>query len=57
MGRLLVFLARLNEPDGKALPGHVTDGFAASAWKRTRGRLVEPDGQARVVGYGQRLLH
>jgi cyanophycinase len=51
MGRLLVFLARLDEPDCKALP--------ASA-PRVRGLgieekaavLVDPDGEARVVGSG-----
>ncbi len=51
MGRLLVFLARLDEPDCKALP--------ASA-PRVRGLgveekaavLVDPDGEARAVGSG-----
>ncbi len=51
MGRLLVFLARLNEPDGKP---------AAPDAPRVRGIgvqeraaiLLEPDGKAHVVGYG-----
>ncbi len=51
MGRLLVFLARFNEPDGKP---------AASGTPLVRGIgideraavLLEPDGRAHVVGYG-----
>lgn len=51
MGRLLVFLARLNEPDGKPAP---------PTWQHVRGIgveeraavLLEPDGKAHVVGYG-----
>lgn len=51
MGRLLVFLARLNEPDGKPVPPGaptcrgigVDEGVAV---------LLEADGRARVVGRG-----
>ncbi len=51
MGRLLVFLARLNEPDGKALPGNVPTIHGIGVEERAA-VLVEPDGKARVVGYG-----
>ncbi|HEY1984186.1 MAG TPA: cyanophycinase [Terracidiphilus sp.] len=51
MGRLLVFLARLKEPDGKAIPppelkirGIGVDEGAAL--------LLEPDGIAKVIGHG-----
>jgi cyanophycinase len=51
MGRLLAFLARLTEPDGKPEPGQglrirgigIDEGAAV---------LVEPDGQAAVIGRG-----
>jgi len=48
MGRLLVFLARIQEPDGKAVPKPETiHGIGIDE----RGAvLVEPDGQATVVG-------
>lgn len=51
MGRLLVFLARLNEPGGKALPGNVAAIHGIGVEERAA-VLVEPDGKARVVGFG-----
>ncbi len=51
MGRLLVFLARLNESDGKALAGNVPTIHGIGVQERAA-VLVEPDGKARVVGYG-----
>jgi len=51
MGRLLVFLARLNEPDGKVLPppGLNTRGIGVEQGAAV---LLEPDGKATVVGHG-----
>jgi cyanophycinase len=49
MGRLLVFLARLNEPDGKPQAGPAVRGIAVD--ERTA-VLLEPDGTAHVVGDG-----
>jgi cyanophycinase len=49
MGRLLTFLARLNEPDGKPVPQPGIRGVGVD--ERTA-VLLEPDGKARVVGYG-----
>jgi cyanophycinase len=50
MGRLLVFLARLNEPDGKALPsGRSVRGIGVDQGAAV---LLEPDGRATVVGKG-----
>ncbi|HEY1901335.1 MAG TPA: cyanophycinase [Terracidiphilus sp.] len=51
MGRLLVFLARLTQPDGKSTPGRdsrirgigVEQGVAV---------LADPDGHATVIGHG-----
>jgi cyanophycinase len=51
MGRLLVFLARLNEPDGKALPGNLQTIRGIGVEERAA-VLVEPDGKARVIGFG-----
>lgn len=51
MGRLLVFLARLNEPDGVPLPppGLEIHGIGV---EQEAAVLVDPDGTARVVGHG-----
>ena len=51
MGRLLVYLARLNEPDGKPLPppGLSIRGIGV---EQAAALLVEPDGSATVVGKG-----
>jgi len=51
MGRMLVFLARLNEPDGKPLPAHtlVIRGIGVEQGAAV---LLEPDGKATVVGKG-----
>jgi cyanophycinase len=51
MGRLLVFLARLTEPDGKPTPG---PGLRIRGIAVDQGAavLVDPDGQATVVGNG-----
>lgn len=51
MGRLLVFLARLNEPDGKALPPTAPTVRGIGIDERAA-VLVESDGQASVVGQG-----
>jgi cyanophycinase len=51
MGRLLVFLARLNEPDGKPVPSTVAKIRAIGVDERTA-VLLEPDGRAHVVGEG-----
>jgi cyanophycinase-like exopeptidase len=52
MGRLLVFLARLNEPDGKPVPpeGLLIRGIGVD--ERTA-VLLEPNGTAHVVGDGR----
>lgn len=51
MGRLLVFLVHLNEPDGKTLssPGLKIRGIGVDERAAV---LVEPDGQAHVIGDG-----
>jgi cyanophycinase len=49
MGRLLVFLARINEPDGKPLPSS-TPRIRAIGVDERSAVLLEPDGRARVVG-------
>jgi cyanophycinase len=51
MGRLLVFMARLSEPDGKPLPppGLHIRGIGIDERAAV---LLEPDGKARVVGQG-----
>jgi cyanophycinase len=51
MGRLLVFLARLNEPDGKPPPppGLSIRGIGV---EQGAALLLEPDGKATIVGHG-----
>ncbi|MBS1804922.1 MAG: cyanophycinase [Acidobacteria bacterium] len=51
MGRLLVFLARLNEPDGKPLPPPGLRIHGIGVQERAA-VLLEPDGKAHVVGNG-----
>ena len=51
MGRLLVFLARLNQPDGKPLAGDSTQVKGIGVEERAA-VLLEPEGRAHVVGYG-----
>jgi cyanophycinase len=51
MGRLLVFLARLNEPDGKPLPPTAPRVRGIGVQERAA-VLLEPDGRASVVGHG-----
>ena len=51
MGRLLVFLARLNEPDGKSVPSNAPKVRGIGVEERVA-VLLEPDGRAHVVGYG-----
>jgi cyanophycinase len=51
MGRLLVFLARLNEPDGKPVPPTAPKVRAIGLDERTA-VLLEPDGKAHVIGEG-----
>ena len=55
MGRLLVFLARLTEPDGKSLPppGMKVRGIGV---EQGAALLVEPDGSATVAGHGNAYL-
>lgn len=50
MGRLLVFLARLNEPDGKPTPNPL--GIRGIGVEERCAVLLEPDGRAHVVGFG-----
>ena len=50
MGRLLAFLARLNEPDGK--PGEKPLGVWGIGVEERAAVLLEPDGEGRVIGYG-----
>ena len=50
MGRLLVFLARLNEPDGKPKPRLL--GIRGIGVQERAAVLLEPDGKATVVGFG-----
>ncbi|MGB8260952.1 MAG: cyanophycinase [Terracidiphilus sp.] len=52
MGRLLVFLARLNEPDGKPLPPPGMPPVRGIGVQERAAVLVEPDGKAQVVGHG-----
>jgi cyanophycinase len=52
MGRLLVFLARLNEPDGKAVPTATRPGIRGIGVEQGAAVLVEPDGYANVIGQG-----
>jgi cyanophycinase len=51
MGRLLVFLARLNEPDGKPLPPP-GENIRSIGVEQGAAVLLEPDGKATVVGRG-----
>jgi cyanophycinase len=51
MGRLLVFLARLNQPDGKPTPRGSTPVKGIGVEERAT-VLLEPEGRAHVVGYG-----
>lgn len=51
MGRLLVFLARENEPDGKPLP-RGEPRIRGIGVEQAAAVLVEPDGTATVVGHG-----
>ncbi len=51
MGRLLVFLARLNEPDGKSVSPDAPRVRGIGVQERAA-ILLEPDGKAHVVGYG-----
>ena len=51
MGRLLVFLARLNQPDAKPVSGSVPTIHGIGVQERAA-VLLEPEGKARVVGYG-----
>ena len=51
MGRLLVFLARLNEPDGKPVPP-TAPRFRGIGIQEGAAVLLEPDGTAHVVGAG-----
>ena len=51
MGRLLVFLARLNEPDGKPVPPSAPKIRGIGVQERAA-VLLEPDGKGHVVGYG-----
>jgi cyanophycinase len=50
MGRLLVFLARLNEPGGK--PTSRPIGIRGIGVEERATVLLEPDGKARVAGFG-----
>jgi cyanophycinase len=50
MGRLLVFLARLNQPDGKPVTSGV--GVRGIGVEQGAAVLLEPDGKASVVGRG-----
>lgn len=50
MGRLLVFLARLNEPDGK--PPSNPPGIRGIGVEERCAILLEPDGRAHVIGFG-----
>jgi cyanophycinase len=50
MGRLLVFLARLNEPDGKPVPAAARPGIHGIGIEERAAVLVEPDGHATVIG-------
>lgn len=50
MGRLLVFLARLNEPEGK--PGPHPLGLRGIGVEQGAAVLVDPDGKAAVIGNG-----
>ncbi len=51
MGRLLVFLARANEPDGKPVPP-AAPKIRGIGVEQGAAVLVEPDGRATVIGRG-----
>jgi cyanophycinase len=51
MGRLLVFLARLNEPEGKPAPTNASKVRGIGVEERAA-VLLEPEGKGHVVGYG-----
>lgn len=51
MGRLLVFLARLNEPDGKPVPPPGL-GIRGIGVEQGVALLLDPDGRASVIGKG-----
>jgi cyanophycinase-like exopeptidase len=50
MGRLLTFLARLNEAEGK--PASKPAGIRGIGVEERAAVLLEPDGRAHVVGFG-----
>ena len=50
MGRLLVFLARLNAPEDK--PAATPIGVRGLGIQERAAVLVDPDGKATVVGFG-----
>ena len=50
MGRLLTFLVRLNEPDTKPTPKSL--GIRGIGVEERAAVLLDPDGKARVVGFG-----
>ena len=52
LGRLLVFLAHVNEPDGKPVPPPARPSIRGIGVEEGAAVLLEPDGQARVVGRG-----
>ena len=52
MGRLLVFVARLNEEEGKALPPPGEPPVRGVGVDEGAAVLLEPDGKAKVVGRG-----
>ena len=51
MGRLLAFLARLNEPDGKLAPP-AAPHVRGIGVEQGAAVLLEPDGNAKVIGHG-----
>jgi cyanophycinase len=50
IGRLLAFLARLNQPDGKPLPPGI--GVRGIGVEQGAAVLLEPDGKATIAGHG-----
>ena len=52
MGRLLVFLARLKEPDGKPEPPPAEPRIHGIGVEEKAAVLLEPDGAAHVIGRG-----
>jgi cyanophycinase len=53
MGRLLVFVARINEPDGKPRPTAGEPAVRGIGVDEGAAVLLEPDGNANVVGRGR----